>query len=47
MPDSTTRAQRDDRPEESRRAGPSRTFDEDAELYDRARPGCPKELYRR
>jgi SAM-dependent methyltransferase len=45
MPDHTTRAPRDDRPEESRRAGLSRTFDEDAELYDRARPGYPEELY--
>ena len=45
MPDNTTHAKRDDRPEESRRALLSRTFDEDAELYDRARPGYPPELY--
>ena len=45
MPDNTTRAKRDDRPEESRRAHLSRTFDEDAELYDRARSGYPSELY--
>ncbi|MEU0839372.1 class I SAM-dependent methyltransferase [Streptomyces sp. NPDC005962] len=45
MPDNTTPARRDDRPEESRRARLSRTFDEDAELYDRARPGYPPELY--
>ncbi|MGJ5748989.1 class I SAM-dependent methyltransferase [Streptomyces puniciscabiei] len=38
-------AQRDDRPEESRRAHLSRTFDEAAELYDRVRPGYPPELY--
>ncbi|MEV7914803.1 class I SAM-dependent methyltransferase [Streptomyces griseus] len=36
---------RDDQPEETRRALLSRTFDEDAELYDRARPGYPPELY--
>ncbi|MFJ8630743.1 class I SAM-dependent methyltransferase [Streptomyces sp. NPDC093568] len=40
-----TPGQRDDTPEESRRARLSRTFDEDAELYDRARPGYPPELY--
>ncbi|MGW1029746.1 class I SAM-dependent methyltransferase [Streptomyces sp. NPDC002577] len=45
MPDDTTHAIRDDRPEESRRVPLSRTFDEDAELYDRARPGYPPELY--
>ncbi|MFI2367554.1 class I SAM-dependent methyltransferase [Streptomyces sp. NPDC018833] len=45
MPDNTTQAKRDDRPEESRRARLSRIFDEDAELYDRARPGYPTELY--
>ncbi|MGW2324968.1 class I SAM-dependent methyltransferase [Streptomyces sp. NPDC001700] len=45
MPDNPTPARRDDRPEESRRARLSRTFDEDAELYDRARPGYPPELY--
>ncbi|WP_137234730.1 class I SAM-dependent methyltransferase [Streptomyces sp. BPSDS2] len=38
-------ARRDDQPEETRRALLSRTFDEDAELYDRARPGYPPELY--
>ncbi|MCX5399604.1 class I SAM-dependent methyltransferase [Streptomyces sp. NBC_00102] len=45
MSDNTTHAKRDDRPEESRRVRLSRTFDEDAELYDRARPGYPPELY--
>ncbi|MFE6177145.1 class I SAM-dependent methyltransferase [Streptomyces sp. NPDC056464] len=40
-----TPAPRDDTPEESRRTRLSRTFDEDAELYDRARPGYPPELY--
>ncbi|MFJ5074192.1 class I SAM-dependent methyltransferase [Streptomyces sp. NPDC088553] len=45
MPDDTPRAPRDDRPEESRRVRLSRTFDEDAELYDRARPGYPPDLY--
>lgn len=45
MPDDTTPAGRDDRPEESRRVRLSQTFDEDAELYDRARPGYPPELY--
>ncbi|MCF3131142.1 class I SAM-dependent methyltransferase [Streptomyces olivochromogenes] len=45
MPDDLTPAQRDDRPDESRRARLSRIFDEDAELYDRARPGYPTELY--
>lgn len=55
MPDTDTNAntdanatapvRRDDRPEETRRALLSRTFDEDAELYDRARPGYPPELY--
>ncbi|MER5939491.1 class I SAM-dependent methyltransferase [Streptomyces sp. NPDC001928] len=45
MPDTPPPAQRDDRPEEARRARLSRTFDEDAELYDRARPGYPPELY--
>lgn len=45
MPDNTARAQRDDTPQESRRVRLSRTFDEDAELYDRARPGYPPELY--
>ncbi|MFK4593726.1 SAM-dependent methyltransferase [Streptomyces pristinaespiralis] len=45
VPDNTTRAKRDDSPEESRRSRLSRVFDEDAELYDRARPGYPAELY--
>src|SRR5919109_4571971 len=45
MPDNLTPAQRDDTPEEFRRARLSRTFDEDAERYDRARPGYPPELY--
>ncbi|MGV4981032.1 class I SAM-dependent methyltransferase [Streptomyces sp. NRAIS3] len=45
MSDDIAYAQRDDRPEESRRARLSRTFDEDAELYDRARPGYPPELF--
>lgn len=45
MPDDTDRPQRDDRPEESRRAHLGGIFDEDAELYDRARPGYPPELY--
>ncbi|ONK15372.1 class I SAM-dependent methyltransferase [Streptomyces sp. MP131-18] len=45
MPDDMTHAKRDDRPEESRREGLRRTFDEDAELYDRARPGYPPGLY--
>jgi SAM-dependent methyltransferase len=43
--DDITRARRDDRPEEFRRVRLSRTFDEEAELYDRARPGYPPELY--
>ncbi|MEU3055892.1 class I SAM-dependent methyltransferase [Streptomyces griseus] len=38
-------ARRDDQPEETRRVLLSRTFDGDAELYDRARPGYPPELY--
>jgi SAM-dependent methyltransferase len=45
MPDDDPYEKRDDQPEESRRACLSRTFDEDAELYDRARPGYPPELY--
>ncbi|WP_103512070.1 class I SAM-dependent methyltransferase [Streptomyces sp. SM13] len=47
MPDTNAHAhaRRDDHPEETRRALLSRTFDEDAELYDRARPGYPPELY--
>ncbi|MGI5440743.1 class I SAM-dependent methyltransferase [Streptomyces shenzhenensis] len=45
MPDNITHAKRDDQPEESRRVRLSQTFDEDAELYDRARPGYPPELY--
>jgi ubiquinone/menaquinone biosynthesis C-methylase UbiE len=36
---------RDDTPHEVRRAHLSRTFDEDAELYDRARPGYPSEVF--
>ncbi|MFL1379703.1 MULTISPECIES: class I SAM-dependent methyltransferase [unclassified Nocardiopsis] len=36
---------RDDTPDETRRVRLSRTFDEDAELYDRARPGYPPELF--
>ncbi|MFE2011401.1 class I SAM-dependent methyltransferase [Streptomyces sp. NPDC059491] len=36
---------RDDTPPESRRVRLSRIFDEDAELYDRARPGYPPELF--
>ncbi|MFF0058398.1 class I SAM-dependent methyltransferase [Streptomyces microflavus] len=38
-------ARRDDSPEEFRRALLARIFDEDAELYDRARPGYPPGLY--
>ncbi len=38
-------AVRDDTPEEASRVRLSRTFDEDAELYDRARPGYPPELF--
>lgn len=38
-------ARRDDSPEESRRALLAHIFDEDAELYDRARPGYPPGLY--
>ncbi|MFD9544637.1 class I SAM-dependent methyltransferase [Streptomyces sp. NPDC060022] len=45
MPDNTDCPPRDDRPEESRRAHLGGIFDEDAELYDRARPGYPPELY--
>lgn len=45
MPDDIAPGRRDDSPEESRRAHLSRTFDEDAELYDRARPGYPIQLY--
>ncbi|AWW41655.1 class I SAM-dependent methyltransferase [Streptomyces cadmiisoli] len=36
---------RDDRPDEARRPHLRQTFDEDAELYDRARPGYPTELF--
>ncbi|WP_030683057.1 class I SAM-dependent methyltransferase [Streptomyces cellulosae] len=36
---------RDDTPDETRRVHLSRTFDEDAELYDRARPGYPPEVF--
>ncbi|MFE9424766.1 class I SAM-dependent methyltransferase [Kitasatospora sp. NPDC006697] len=39
------RLTRDDRPAEAHRTALSRTFDEDAELYDRARPGYPDRLY--
>ncbi|MFI7364169.1 class I SAM-dependent methyltransferase [Streptomyces sp. NPDC050149] len=45
MPDEISHAKRDDRLEESRRLRLSQTFDEDAELYDRARPGYPPEMY--
>ncbi|MFE5794240.1 class I SAM-dependent methyltransferase [Streptomyces sp. NPDC056503] len=45
MSDDSTHPRRDDRPEESRRVRLSRTFDEDAESYDQARPGYPAELY--
>ncbi|WP_323376129.1 class I SAM-dependent methyltransferase [Streptomyces sp. RB17] len=45
MSDHITHARRDDRPEESRRVHLRRTFDEEAELYDRARPAYPPELY--
>ncbi|RKN12008.1 class I SAM-dependent methyltransferase [Streptomyces radicis] len=45
MPDNTAHARRDDLPDELRRVSLSRTFDEDAELYDRARPGYPPEMY--
>ncbi|MEU6509021.1 class I SAM-dependent methyltransferase [Streptomyces sp. NPDC046942] len=45
MSDDITHVPRDDRPDESRRERLRRTFDEDAELYDRARPGYPPELY--
>ncbi|MGW6963765.1 class I SAM-dependent methyltransferase [Streptomyces zaomyceticus] len=45
MADDITHAKRDDRPEDSRRVCLSQTFDEDAELYDRARPGYPAELF--
>ncbi|RII14808.1 Malonyl-[acyl-carrier protein] O-methyltransferase [Streptomyces sp. YIM 130001] len=36
---------RDDTPEEDHRVRLSRTFDEDAELYDRARPGYPPRMF--
>ncbi|NDZ77864.1 class I SAM-dependent methyltransferase [Streptomyces sp. SID10853] len=36
---------RDDTPDETRRARLSRTFNEDAALYDRARPGYPPQLF--
>lgn len=45
VPDITAHARRDDSPEESRRELLRRTFEDDAELYDRARPGYPPELY--
>ncbi|MFE9016765.1 class I SAM-dependent methyltransferase [Streptomyces cyaneofuscatus] len=38
-------ARRDDNPDEPRRARLARIFDEDAELYDRARPGYPPALH--
>ncbi|KAB8162295.1 methyltransferase domain-containing protein [Streptomyces sp. 3MP-14] len=45
MPQKASPPARDDRPEEARRARLSRIFDEVAELYDRARPGYPPELF--
>ncbi|MGP4110497.1 class I SAM-dependent methyltransferase [Streptomyces sp. 4N509B] len=45
MPDDGPRPRRDDQPEESRRPRLARVFDEDAELYDRARPTYPPELH--
>ncbi|MGW0731868.1 class I SAM-dependent methyltransferase [Streptomyces sp. NPDC002851] len=36
---------RDDTPDETRRVHLSRIFDEDPDLYDRARPGYPPELF--
>lgn len=45
MPETTTPAPRDDSPEDSLRERLRQTFDEDAELYDRARPGYPPALY--
>ncbi|WNI15314.1 class I SAM-dependent methyltransferase [Actinacidiphila sp. ITFR-21] len=45
MPDISMPSRRDDHPEASRRERLGRTFDEDAELYDRARPGYPPRLY--
>lgn len=45
QPEGPAQAARDDRPDESRRVRLSRIFDEDAELYDRARPGYPPELF--
>ncbi|RFU86028.1 class I SAM-dependent methyltransferase [Streptomyces triticagri] len=36
---------RDDKPDEVRRVGLSRSFDDGAELYERARPGYPAELF--
>ncbi|MFE6778772.1 class I SAM-dependent methyltransferase [Streptomyces sp. NPDC057702] len=36
---------RDDTPDDQRRVRLGRTFDEDAELYDRARPGYPPQLF--
>ncbi|WP_424213361.1 class I SAM-dependent methyltransferase [Streptomyces sp. BI20] len=38
-------ARRDDVPDDVRRVALSRTFDGDAELYDRARPGYPDALF--
>ncbi|AUG75632.1 SAM-dependent methyltransferase [Kitasatospora sp. MMS16-BH015] len=46
MPEQTAPLRRDDSPQEGHRLDLRRTFDEDAELYDRARPGYPAELYR-
>lgn len=45
MPETTAPAPRDDSPDDSLRERLRQTFDEDAELYDRARPGYPAELY--
>ncbi|MFE6767119.1 class I SAM-dependent methyltransferase [Streptomyces sp. NPDC057689] len=45
MPEIATPAHRDDTPDDARRERLRRTFDEDAELYDRARPGYPAALY--
>lgn len=36
---------RDDKPDEANRAHLGQIFDEDAELYDRARPGYPPKLF--
>ncbi|MGW1184080.1 class I SAM-dependent methyltransferase [Streptomyces drozdowiczii] len=45
MPEIATPAHRDDTRDDARRERLRRTFDEDAELYDRARPGYPAALY--